>query len=110
MNEHCASQMDPEYEAIHTRTFNNLGEVRASILAVCLCCKGVINAAAMFRDTPLDDICLACLDDGTMEETVFCPQCGIDAVIGDASGLPVTSPDFVAKLHAMAFRGRESER
>jgi hypothetical protein len=45
-----------------------------------------------------------------MEETVFCPHCGIDAVIGDASGLPVTSPDFVDKLHAMAFRGRESER
>jgi hypothetical protein len=102
--------MDPEYLAIHERTFKNLEEVRASTLAVCLCCKRVIDTAAMFQDTPLDDICVACIDDGTMEETVFCPHCGIDAVIGDASGLPVTSPNFVDKLHAMAFRGRESER
>ena len=102
--------MDPEYEAIHEHTFKNLEEVRASTHAVCLYCKCMIDAPALFRDHPLDDICLSWTDDDTMEETVFCPHCGIDAVVGDASGLPVTTPEFINKLHEWAFSRETVDR
>ncbi len=96
--------MEPGYEAIHKHTCNNLEEVRASTRAVCLYCKRIIYTAALFRDHPMEDICRACDLEYTKEGTVFCQNCGIDSVIGDASGLPVTSPEFVDNLHDWAFR------
>ena len=36
------------------------------------------------------------------EATAFCPQCDIDAVIGDASGYPLDA-DFLEAMGALAF-------
>jgi hypothetical protein len=36
-------------------------------------------------------------------QTPLCPRCGVDSVVGSASGFPVTSPDFLAEMHARAF-------
>ncbi len=36
------------------------------------------------------------------EATAFCPQCDIDAVIGDASGYPIT-PEFLAEMRERWF-------
>lgn len=35
-------------------------------------------------------------------ETALCPICGIDSVIGSASGVPLT-PEFLRALHARWF-------
>ena len=32
------------------------------------------------------------------EGTALCPRCGIDSVIGDASGLPATDPAFLSAM------------
>ena len=36
--------------------------------------------------------------------TAYCPNCGIDAVIGSASGFPVDQKDFLEKMNARWFR------
>lgn len=38
------------------------------------------------------------------ENTALCPHCGIDALIGDASGLPVTDAAFLLEMHAHWFK------
>jgi hypothetical protein len=35
--------------------------------------------------------------------TAHCPHCWIDAVIGSASGLPVSDPEFLKALHERWF-------
>ena len=107
--EHTAQAWTPS-TWIASYTFNNLEEVRASTHAVCLYCKCMIDVPALFRDHPLDDICLSWIDEDMMEETVFCQHSGIDAVIGDASGLPVTTPEFIDKLHERALCAPSEQR
>ena len=35
--------------------------------------------------------------------TALCPECGIDSVIGDRSGFPITQPTFLADMHRHWF-------
>jgi hypothetical protein len=35
-------------------------------------------------------------------QTAICPRCGIDSVIGDASGYPVTV-EFLSQMHRVWF-------
>lgn len=37
------------------------------------------------------------------DQTAVCPKCGIDSVIGDASGLPVTDEAFLEAMHKRWF-------
>ena len=39
------------------------------------------------------------------EPTITCPMCGIDCVLGDASGYPVTEPAFIQAMTTHAFNG-----
>lgn len=41
-------------------------------------------------------------------DTALCPKCGINSVIGDASGLPVSGPTFLREMHDYWFRPRET--
>lgn len=36
------------------------------------------------------------------EETALCPYCGIDSIIGESSGYPITE-EFIAKMKAYWF-------
>ena len=38
-------------------------------------------------------------------KTIVCPECGIDCIIGDASGLPVTDTDFIIICSEAWFGG-----
>ena len=42
-------------------------------------------------------------DDAGVGRTALCPRCGVDAVVGSASGLPVASAAYLAELHARSF-------
>lgn len=42
-------------------------------------------------------------EDG-LGRTALCPRCGVDAVIGSASGYPITQ-EFLARMRASWFRG-----
>ena len=56
--------------------------------------------------------CMETFDAATISEwidgpgpaaTALCPKCGIDSVIGDASGLPVTDAAFLDKMNSHWF-------
>ncbi|PCK83081.1 cytoplasmic protein [Rhizobium sophoriradicis] len=53
--------------------------------------------------------CCAVFEPSEIEEwvdadtTALCPRCGIDAVLGDASGLPVTAKDFLTRMKSRWF-------
>jgi hypothetical protein len=73
-------------KSAHRHCANHQEEVEASEMCGCFYCCEVY---------PPSEI------DGWLEElngTAICPRCGIDSVIGSASGYPVAEKDF---LHAM---------
>ncbi len=36
-------------------------------------------------------------------DTAICPRCSVDAIIGDASGYPVTDSEFLSAMHNQWF-------
>jgi len=84
----------PELLAAHGRSSNHRADVLASLRCGCFCC------CANF--TP-DEI-LEWIDDDSdqLGQTAVCPRCGIDAVIGDKSGVDV-SRDFLARMSEYWF-------
>ena len=59
---------------IHSHTLRNRKEIEASDKCVFISCCEIFNASAV------EDF----IDEG---ETALCPICGIDAVIGDCTGI-----------------------
>ncbi|ABD54412.1 hypothetical protein [Jannaschia sp. CCS1] len=78
--------------AAHKHCIRHRPEVEASNSVGCFSCLAIYQPDLIVdwvADTPT--------------ETAICPHCGIDSVIGDASGHPVT-PDFLGKMNAHWFR------
>ena len=74
----------------HKHSANHRAEIEASSLCGCFCC------CSMFPPAEIDDWV-----DG--DPTALCPRCGIDSVIGDASGFAVTTVDFLAQMKQYWF-------
>jgi hypothetical protein len=69
-----------DLEAAHDHSFWNRHEVLRSETCGCFSCL------AVFSPLEIDDWC----DDvAGVGNTALCPRCGIDSVIGSASGLPL---------------------
>ena len=64
-------------------------ELEASERCGCFYCRSIFPSA---------EVAEWCDDD----QTALCPRCGIDAVIGSASGWPITE-EFMAKMHRRWF-------
>ncbi len=56
---------------------------------------GCFNCMATFRPEEIENF----IDDG---QTAQCPECSIDAVIGDASGFPITN-EFLLAMYERWF-------
>jgi hypothetical protein len=69
-----------DYIAAHTHSANHRDEVLRSAQCGCFHCLSVFAPAAISEW--VDEV------DGT-GTTAMCPRCGIDSVIGDASGFPM---------------------
>ncbi len=82
--------IDAQLEHAHAHCTHNEAEVQASQKAGCFYCLAVFPAATVTRFLQ-------------MERTALCPECMIDAVIGNASGLPIT-PDFLQRMHEYWFK------
>ena len=77
-------------------------ELARSDRAGCFYCLAVFNSAEIsewvdeggdgFVDAPRND------------STAICPKCGIDSVIGDASGFPVTDESFLREMNKLWFQ------
>lgn len=68
-------------------THRNRAVVEASTLCGCITCGNTIEPVAITRWNGGDDT------------NAVCPFCGVEAVIGDASGLPLTK-EFLAEARA----------
>ena len=72
-----APMSEPDLDEVHRRSINHRPEVLRSERCGCFCCL------AIYAPADIEEWC----DGG---ETALCPRCGIDAVLGSASGFPIT--------------------
>ena len=82
-------QGGPAIEA-HERCSNHRSEIEASRLAGCFFC------CAVYPPSQIEEW----IDDDT---TAVCPKCGIDSVVGDASGYPVDDGKFLKEMNGIWF-------
>ena len=78
--------------AAHGHASKNRSEIAASSECGCFYCKSVVGPS-QFYDW---------VDDG---QTALCPRCGVDALIGDKSGHPITDQAFLKAMHQHWFEG-----
>lgn len=83
---------EPDYIRAHRHSSDHRAEVMASELCGCFYCRRIYSP---------DEI-ESWIDDG---QTAICPRCGIDSVIGSASGFPVTI-DFLRRMKTYWFARR----
>ena len=89
----------PEYRATaHKATIFHKQEILNSNLCTCFYCGYQFN--------PHDEEFLPWLEEsGGREETLQCPLCAIDCVIGEASGFPITDKKFIRTCSEVWFGG-----
>ena len=98
----------PDVASAHAHSIRHRAEVQASGVCGCFYCLATFAPAEIEQwidwppGTPPDD-------EDLRGETALCPRCGIDSVIGAASGYPIT-PAFLARMEAHWFgiRGRSA--
>ncbi len=79
---------DAYLKAAHKATFHNEHKITRSSLCTCFYCGHCFD--------PREEPDLQWWDEQSTEGmTLVCPECGIDCVIGDASGYPVTDEAFI---------------
>jgi hypothetical protein len=84
-------RLDPaQIEAAHKHSIFHRKEIEASETFGCFHCRRSGAAAEIIGWT----------DDG---DTALCPKCGIDSVIGSASGFPVTNGLFLGAMKRRWF-------
>ncbi|MGA9717184.1 MAG: hypothetical protein WBQ79_02805 [Acidobacteriaceae bacterium] len=83
-------RVDREREAsrLHRHTRANQMELEASEVCGCIACERIYFPSEIVR----------WLDDGT----AMCPHCGVDAVVGSASGIPIM-PGVLRRAHERWF-------
>ena len=77
-------------QSAYAHATSNRAELNASAFAGCFYCGEVYPASHV--DRYLEG-----------EGTACCPECHIDSVIGDASGLPISDPSFLGAMHQAWF-------
>jgi len=86
--------LQEDYERFREHSINNKNELSKGELAACYYCCAVLRASE------IDEWCDGeCDGDGT----AICNKCGVDTVIGEASGLPIKDIDFLKGMHYWGF-------
>lgn len=83
---------EQELKAAHKCSIYNQQQVLASKLCGCFYCERIFNASEV------DNF----LEENKGGKTAWCPYCDTDAVIGDASGFPVTK-EFLSAMNKRWF-------
>ena len=74
--------------AVHAKCANHRGEIEKSALCGCFYCMEIFSPSAIecwidWPESTADE------NELSVGVTALCPQCGIDSVIGSASGYPI---------------------
>ena len=86
-------------EDAHKYSYANKDSAMKSEICGCFYC---------FKTFPPTDIEAAGLipeKKGSNKITVWCPKCGVDSVIGSATGLPVNDIEFLKAMNQKFFNG-----
>lgn len=83
-----------DLRAAHRHATSNKNEIAESYLCGCFFCCLSFPATNVTRFL-------------ATEHTALCPECTIDSVIGDASGLPASDQAFLRAMHDHWFDGIE---
>jgi hypothetical protein len=88
------TRMDREREAsrLHRHTRANRMELEASEVCGCIACERIYFPSEIVR----------WVDGESGNETAVCPHCGVDAVVGSASGIPIM-PGVLRRAHERWF-------
>lgn len=86
---YMTSMPDPDLGLAHKHCIRHRAEVEASEICSCFYCLST------FPPTEI----VEWIDDG---QTALCPRCPVDAVLGSASGLPITR-EFLERMHERWF-------
>jgi hypothetical protein len=88
------TRLDREREAsrLHRHTRANRMELEASEVCGCIACERIYFPSEIVR----------WLEDESGNETAVCPHCGVDAVVGSASGIPIM-PGVLRRAHERWF-------
>lgn len=85
-------------EEAHRHTISNEQEAKRSHICTCMYCG--------HRFDPEQTSPEHLWDEGpARDRTLACPMCGIDAVLAEASGFPVTEPEFIKACSEQWFNG-----
>ena len=79
-----------EYKEAERHTWHNRDEIIRSRWAACYFCHSAYRSYRAWE----------CTDGGN---TIICPVCGVDSVLGDAYGLPIYEKDFMNHMHWYGF-------
>jgi hypothetical protein len=77
-------------DAAHRHSANHRAELEQSDMCGCFHCRNTFKAAKV--DEWIDE-----------DSTALCPHCGIDSVIGSASGFPVCEEKFLQAMYKRWF-------
>ncbi len=92
--------MKKDIIAAHRYSSNHRESVLASDVCGCFYCLSI------FSPSEIEDWVDARKDETDINEsgqTAFCPRCGIDSVLGSASGYPITR-EFLQKMNDYWFQ------
>jgi hypothetical protein len=90
-----AKHYNATLESAHNRSSNHREEVLASERCACFYCLQVFSPSEIDEWAWTDEL-------SGLGTTALCPRCGIDSVIGSASGFPLT-PEFLKQMHEYWF-------
>ena len=83
------SMEGPDLGLAHKHSIRHRAEVEASEICGCFYCQSTYPPTEIVE----------WIDDG---QTALCPRCPVDAVLGSASGLPITR-EFLERMHERWF-------
>ena len=81
------------YDLAGKASYENWNEIKRSQTCGCYYCGAIFPSSAVTDADWVPDL---------HGRTVLCPDCGIDAVIGDASGIPIRE-DVLKALYEYMF-------
>lgn len=90
------SHHDPALKGAHDRSAEHRAELLGSAICGCFYCRGEFEPDEIRKW--VDE------DEHGIGQTALCPRCGVDSVIGSASGYPITQ-DFLGRMRAHWFGG-----
>jgi hypothetical protein len=92
----------PDLDLAHKHSTRHRVEIESSAVFGCFYCLATYPPVAIRSWTDWPDDTPDGLE-GAYGQTALCPKCGIDSVLGSASGLSIT-PEFLRRMHVRWFK------